>query len=256
MRLLRTFTGAVLLFLVLPVLAVVPLSLSSSELLTLPIPGLSLRWYEVFFTDGRWLAATRTSLVVGGLTALLATVLGTLAALGLQFGRVPGRAVLLGLLTAPVVVPSVVTGLAMYLAFAPAGLTSTLPGLVLAHTVLAAPYAVTTVLAGLQGFDPVLLRAASSLGAPPATALRRVLAPLLAPSIVTGAVFAFAISFDELIVTLFIAGPDQVTLPRQMFAGLREVLSPTLSAAAVVLAAASVGLLALVQVVRRQSGGA
>ncbi len=251
MTTLRIFTAAVLLFLVLPLLAVAPLSLSSSELLTLPIPGLSLRWYRVLFTDGRWLAAMRTSLMVGGLTMLLATSLGTLAALGLHFGRVPGRAVLLALLTAPVVVPSVVTGLALYLAFAPVGLTSTLAGLVLAHTVLAAPYALMTVLAGLQGFDPVLLRAASSLGAPPRAVLRRVLLPLLAPSVATGAVFAFAVSFDELIVTLFIAGPDQVTLPRQMFAGLREVLSPTLSAAACVLAAASVSLLTLVQLARR-----
>ena len=250
MTVVRAFAWAVLLFLVLPVLAVAPLSVSSSELLTLPIPGVSMRWYEAFFTDPRWLAATRTSLVVGVLSAGVATALGTLAALGLHFGRVPGRSVVLAMAVAPAVAPSVVTGLAMYLAFARVGLTSTLPGLVLAHTVMAAPYAVTTVLAGLQGFDPALLRAASSLGAPPHVVLRRVLAPLLAPSIAAGAVFAFAISFDELIVTLFIAGPGQVTLPRQMFAGLREVLSPTLSAAAVVLAVASAGLLALVQFVR------
>lgn len=248
---LRLFAWAVLLFLVLPLLAVLPLSLSSSELLTLPIPGVSLRWYEAFFSDPRWLAATRTSVVVGVLTAALATTLGTLAALGLHFGRLPGRSLVLAMAAAPAVVPSVVTGLAMYLAFARVGLTSTLTGLVLAHTVMAAPYAVATVLAGLQGFDPALLRAATSLGAAPHVALRRVLAPLLAPSIATGAVFAFAISFDELIVTLFIAGPGQVTLPRQMFAGLREVLSPTLSAAAVVLALASVGLLGLTRLVRR-----
>jgi putative spermidine/putrescine transport system permease protein len=250
MRVLNSITTVVIVLMVLPLLVVAPLSFSSSSLLSLPIPGWSMQWYAAFIHDPRWLAATRTSFLVGGLTVLAATPLGTLAALGLHFGRFPGRRLMLAAMLAPVVTPSVITGLAMYLAFARVGLTNTLPGLVLAHTVLGAPYSVAAVLAGLQGIDGSLLLAARGLGAPPRAVLRRVLAPLLAPGIAAGAVFAFAISFDELVITLFLAGPDQQTLPRQMFAGLRETLSPTLAAAACVLGLFSLALLGLWQIVR------
>ena len=135
----------------------------------------------------------------------------------------------------------------MYFAFAMVGLTSTLSGLILAHTVLALPYVVVTVLASLQGFDRTLLRAATSLGAPFHVVLRRVVLPLIAPAVGAGALFAFATSFDELIVALFIAGPEQFTLPRQMLAGLREFLSPTVCAAAVLLTLVSLVLLGLHQ---------
>lgn len=245
--LLRSYTALVLLFLVTPMLVVVPLSFSSGEVLTLPMPGLSLRWYEDFFTSGRWLTATRNSVVVGLHTAVLASLLGTLAAFGLFLwgGRVPRLP--LAALSLPLVVPSVIAGVAMYFAFALVGLTSTLSGLILAHTVLALPYVVVTVLASLQGFDRSLLRAATSLGAPFHVVLGRVVLPLIAPAVAAGALFAFATSFDELIVALFIAGPEQFTLPRQMLAGLREFLSPTICAAAVVLTLVSVALLALHQ---------
>jgi putative spermidine/putrescine transport system permease protein len=143
----------------------------------------------------------------------------------------------------------------MYFAFALAGLTSTLAGLILAHTVLALPYVVVTVLAALQGFDRTLLRAATSLGAPFPVVLRRVVLPLIAPAVAAGGLFAFATSFDELIVALFIAGPEQFTLPRQMLAGLREFLSPTICAAAVLLTLVSLLLLALHQAVWGRRGG-
>jgi putative spermidine/putrescine transport system permease protein len=251
---LRAYTVFVLLFLVLPMLVVVPLSFTSGNLLTLPIPGLSLRWYADFFTSGRWLDATRNSIVVGTSTAVLATALGTLAALGLFLGRVQSR-LPLAILSVPLVVPSVIAGVAMYFAFARIGLTNTLAGLVTAHTVLALPYVVVTVLASLQGFDRTLLRAAASLGAPAGTVLRRVLLPMIAPAVAAGALFAFATSFDELIVTLFIAGPAQFTLPRQMLAGLREFLSPTICAAAVLLSLVSLGLLALHEALVRRAAG-
>lgn len=245
---LRLYTAVVLLFLVAPMLVVVPLSFSAGEVLTLPVPGFSLRWYEDFFTSGRWLTAARNSVVVGTHTAALASLLGTLAAFGMfMWGRMPKLP--LAALSLPLVVPSVIVGVAMYFAFAMVGLTSTYSGLILAHTVLALPYVVVTVLAALQGFDRTLLRAATSLGAPFHVVFLRVVLPLIGPAVAAGALFAFAISFDELIVALFIAGPEQFTLPRQMLAGLREFLSPTIAAAAVLVTLVSLGLLALHQAV-------
>ncbi len=250
---LRIYTALVLVFLLAPMLVVVPLSFTSGEVLTLPLPGLSLRWYEDFFTSGRWLSSTRNSLVVGLHAAAFATLLGTLAAFGLFLSRTRHR-LALALLSLPLVVPAVIAGLAMYFAFALVGLTSTLAGLILAHTVLALPYVVVTVLASLQGFDRTQLRAASSLGAPFHIVLRRVVLPQISAAVAAGALFAFATSFDELIVAMFIAGPEQFTLPRQMLAGLREFLSPTITAAAVLLTLVSLLLLALHQALTGQKG--
>jgi putative spermidine/putrescine transport system permease protein len=218
-------------FLLLPLLAVVPISLSSSEILVLPPPGLSWRWYEDFLTDSRWRLALMNSFVVAFGTVLLALPLGTLAAFGLWLRMRPR---LLGLLLLPMAVPAVIAALALYFAFAAVGLGSSLGGLVLAHTVLAAPFVVVAVLATLRGIDPGLLRAAESLGATLPAALLRVVLPLAAPGVLAGAVFAFATSFDEVMVALFIAAPGQYTLPRQMFAGLREQITPTVFAAATV----------------------
>ena len=245
-------TGLVVFFLVAPILVVFPLSLSSGELLVLPTPGYSLRWYEDFFTSRRWLDATWNSVVVGVATTILATALGSSAAVGIYVGTFRGKAALLAALSLPMVTPVVVTAIAMYFALSLVGLGNTLTGLVLAHTVLAAPYVLLTVLASLQTFDPTLLRAAASLGADPSTSFRRVVLPLIAPGVATGALFAFATSFDELVVALFIAGPGQITLPRQMYAGLREFLSPTIAAAAVVVIAVSILLLAVNEIIRRR----
>jgi putative spermidine/putrescine transport system permease protein len=248
--LLRGFTCLTIAFLVLPVFVIVPLSFTSGTVLTLPTPGWSLRWYEDFVASDRWLLATGNSLIVGAATALVATTLGTMAAIGLFLGRFRMQGLLMAVLSAPLVVPAVITGVALYFAFARAGLNSTLAGLVLAHSLLALPFVVITVSAALAGFDRTLLRAAASLGAPVHVIFIDVLAPLIAPSIASGALFAFAISFDELIVALFIAGPEQYTLPRQMLAGLREFLSPTICAAAVVLTAVSLLLLSLTGLLR------
>ncbi len=235
----------VLIFLVAPLVVVVPISFTSGTLLSLPLPGVSLRWYSEFFGSERWMLATRNSIIVGGATAVLATALGALAGIGLWLSQ--PRPWVMALLSAPLVVPSVIAGLAMYFAAAVVGLNGTFAGLVLAHTVLALPYVIVTVLAALQGFDRSLLRAAASLGASPGLALWRIAVPLVAPAIAAGALFAFATSFDELVVALFIAGPGQYTLPRQMLAGMREFLSPAICAAAVILSAVSVLLLGLGQ---------
>ncbi|CAH1665754.1 Spermidine Putrescine ABC transporter permease component potC (TC_3.A.1.11.1) [Hyphomicrobiales bacterium] len=246
-------TSLILLFLVAPIIVVFPLSLSSGELLVLPTPGYSLRWYADFFSSNRWLDATWNSFVVGIATMVLATLLGTLAAFGIFLGRFRGKALLLAILSLPMVTPVIVTAIAMYFALSLVGLGSTLTGLILAHTVLSVPFVLLTVLASLQTFDQNLLRAAASLGANPAIAFRRVVLPLIAPGVATGALFAFATSFDELIVALFIASPGQFTLPRQMYAGLREFLSPTIAAAAVLLILFSVLLLALNEFIRKRA---
>jgi putative spermidine/putrescine transport system permease protein len=222
-----------------PMLAVILMSFSPTELLTFPPRGLSLRWYGEFFTSGPWLLATWNSAVVALATTALSATLGTLAALGLHFGRFRGRGVLVALLTMPIVTPHIVTAAAMFLAFSAVGLAGSLAGLVLAHTVVAVPFVLLAVLATLRTFDPNLLRAAASLGAPPAVAFLRVVVPAIWPGIAAGAVFAFATSLDEFIITLFMAGPGQFTLPRQMYAAVRDFLSPTILAAATALFLAS-----------------
>ena len=251
--LLMLVSGLILFFLVAPIFVVFPLSLSSGELLVLPTPGYSLRWYEDFFTSNRWLLATWNSFVVGIATMVLATILGTLAAIGLFLGRFRGKALIIAILSLPMVTPIIVTAIAMYFALSLVGLGSTLTGLILAHTVLSVPFVLLTVLASLQTFDPNLLRAAASLGANPAVSFRRVVLPLITPGVATGALFAFATSFDELVVALFIASPGQFTLPRQMFAGVREFLSPTIAAAAVLLILFSILLLILNEIIRRRA---
>lgn len=249
----RIFTVLVLLFLIAPIAVVFPLSFSSGELLTLPTPGLSWRWYDDFFGSSKWLLATRNSFVVGIATAILATFLGTLCALGIFLGRFRGKALLVAVLSTPMVVPVVVTAVAVYFAFSFVGLNNTLAGLILAHTVLSVPYVLITVLATLSTFDRNLLKAAATCGAPPHVAFRRIVLPIIAPGVATGALFAFATSFDELIVAIFVSSPGQFTLPRQMYAGLREFLSPTIAAAAVLLILCSILLLAANEIIRSRA---
>ncbi|WP_372619744.1 ABC transporter permease [Falsiroseomonas sp.] len=250
--LLLVVAGLVLAFLMLPMLAVLVLSFSPTEVLSFPPRSLSLRWYADFFADDRWVLATRNSLVVGAATMCVATVLGTAAALGLHLGQFRGRAVLLGLLTLPMVTPFIVTAASMFFAFSLVGLSGTLPGLVLGHTVVAVPFVLVSVLASLATFDPNLLRAAASLGAPPWMAFSRVLLPRIWPGVAAGAVFAFATSLDEFVITLFLAGPGQFTLPRQMYANVREYMTPTILSAASLLFLASLALLLVTEALRRR----
>lgn len=247
------FCGLVFAFLVLPILAVVPLSFNPSAFLVFPENGLSLRWYRSLADSPHWTRALINSLSVASVTTLIATPLGTLAAIGLSAMRSRAKPMIVALLTAPMVVPVVVVAIAIYFLFAPLGLVNSFTGLVIAHTVLALPFVVIVVHAALQGFDYELLRAASSLGARPATALLRVLAPLIAPGIGAGAVFAFMTSFDEAVIALFIAGPEQKTLPMQMFEGVREQISPAITAAATLLVIASTLLLGTAELLRRRS---
>lgn len=244
---------AVLAFLVLPLLVIVPISFSSGSFLSLPIPGLSLRWYEALLTSPAWGRAILNSLIVATVATGIAVTLGTLAALGLHRNAFRGKALLMGVLISPMIVPVVIVALGSYFFYAPLGLSSSLLGLGLAHAALGAPFVLVTVSATLTGFDANLARAAASLGASPFTAFRRVTLPVIAPGVVSGALFAFVTSFDEVVVALFLTGPLQRTVPRQMFDGIRENISPTILAAATLLILFAVALLLTAEMLRRRS---
>ncbi|SDH89288.1 putative spermidine/putrescine transport system permease protein [Pseudomonas flavescens] len=250
---LRLLCGLVLLFLVLPILVIVPLSFNSGTFLIYPMQGFSMRWYEDFFGSAGWMRALKNSLVIAPAATILAMVLGTLAAIGLTRSEFRGKALVMSLLISPMVVPVVIVGVASYLFFAPLGLANGYLSLIVVHAVLGVPFVIITVSATLQGFNYNLVRAAASLGASPITAFRRVTLPLIAPGVISGALFAFATSFDEVVVTLFLAGPEQVTLPRQMFSGIRENLSPTIAAAATLLIGFSILLLLTLEWLRGRS---
>jgi putative spermidine/putrescine transport system permease protein len=243
---LRILCGLILLFLILPVLVIIPLSFNSGSFLVYPLQGFSLHWYQDFFASAEWMRALKNSIIV-------AMVFGTLAAIGLTRGNFPGKALVMALVISPMVVPVVIIGVASYLFFAPLGLGNSFFSLIVVHAVLGVPFVIITVSATLQGFNHNLIRAAASLGASPLTAFRRVTLPLIAPGVISGALFAFATSFDEVVVTLFLAGPEQATLPRQMFSGIRENLSPTIAAAATLLIAFSVLLLLTLEWLRGRS---
>jgi putative spermidine/putrescine transport system permease protein len=247
---------AVLGFLVAPIVVIVPLSFSAGSFFHYPLPGLSLRWYEDFFTSPFWLAALKNSLFLGSIAATLATVLGTLAAIGLWRSRFALRRFILAVLISPMVVPVVIVAVGAYFAFAPLHLTDGFAGLILVHTALGAPFVVITVLATLSGFDANLLRAAAVCGANPIGAFRRVMLPIILPGVASGAVFAFATSFDEVVVVLLMGGPEQRTLPRQMFAGINDNISLTITAAATLLITFSTVLMMSVAALRRRAAAA
>jgi len=248
--LLRLFSLGVLLYLLLPILVIMPLSFSASSFLAYPMPGWSLQWYQNLFTSEDWGRATKNSFIVAPAATLLATTLGTLTAVGLARVNFPGKGLLMSVLIAPMVVPIVVVGVACYLFFARLGLADTYTGLIVVHAALGAPFVVTTVLATLQGFNHNLVRASLSLGAGPVQTFFRVTLPVIAPGVISGALFAFATSFDEVVVTLFIAGPDQVTLPRQMFTGIRENINPTIAAVATLLILFTTALMLVLEWIR------
>lgn len=234
---------AVIAFLLAPVVVIVPLSFSSSSFLAYPVPGWSLRWYSEVFESAEWARAFRNSFIVAPAATVLATVLGTLAATGLARARFPGKGLLMSLLIAPMVVPIVVVATGTYLFFARAGLADSYAALILVHAALGTPFVLTTVSATLQGFDTNLVRASLGLGAPPLATFARVTLPLIAPGVAAGALLAFATSFDEVVVTLFLAGPSQATLPRQMFTGIRENITPAIAAVATLLIVFTTGLM-------------
>ncbi|GMG84831.1 ABC transporter permease [Paralimibaculum aggregatum] len=242
----------ILVVLVAPMIVIVPLSLTSGTLLIYPLPGLSGRWYEEFFTERLWVQATWNSVLIAVPTTVLATTLGTFAALGLNRLRsrlVPAVAVFL---ITPLIVPVIIYAVSAFYFYSRLGIVGTYPGLIFGHTALAIPFVVVTVNATLKNFDANLLRAALVLGATPRQAFARVTLPLILPGVLSGGLFAFITSFDELILTLFVASPEQRTLPRQLWSGVQETINPTIAAAAVVLMLVSVLVMLLAEWLRRQ----
>jgi len=240
-------------FLIAPIVAIMPLSVNDSEFLTYPLRGFTMRWYEAVFASDKWRIAVVNSFLIGIPATLIATVLGTLAAIGLSMADFRGKAAITTLLLSPLVVPIVIVAVGLYFFFAPYGLTQSYTGLIIAHAALGAPFPVVTVSAALASFDRNLARAAASLGAPPLTVFRKVMLPLVSPGVASGALFAFAISFDEVVTVLLLGAPHQRTIPREMFSGLRDSFNPTIAAVAVMLTLLAVVLLIIVELLRARS---
>ncbi|MEI4472292.1 ABC transporter permease [Frigidibacter sp. MR17.24] len=234
--------GLVALFLILPVLIILPVSFSAGSFLSFPPPGWSLRWYRVLLERDVWWQSAWLSLWIAALVTLAATVLGTAGAFGLVRGRFPGRGLLLAVILSPLIVPGVIVAIALYFFYARLGFVGSPLAIAVAHTTLAVPFVVVNVAAALQGVDRRLEMAAMNLGAGGWDTFRLVTLPIIRPGILAGALFAFISSFDELIISLFVAGPRQVTLPLRMWEGMRSSLDPSLAAVSVLAIAASVAL--------------
>lgn len=246
------FTLLVVVFLIGPVITILPLAFTSTTFLTYPIPEFSWRWFEDLVASEAWRRSIVNSLIVGSSATLLSTVLGTMAALGLRGGALPFNNGLRTFFLLPMVVPAVVLGVGAQILYGRWGLADTYLGVIVAHTVLCLPFVIVNVTAALGNINPSVERAAGSLGAGPLRAFRYVTLPLALPGIVSGAVFAFATSLDEVVITLFVAGPNQRTLARQMFSSIRENISPTVVSAAFILIVGTICLAALAWVLRRR----
>ncbi len=260
---LNAFCVAGLVFLIAPILVIVPLSFNAEPyftftegMLRLDPEAWSLRWYQSIIEDEAWRRALVNSLTIGLASTALATILGTLAALGLASPSMPGRTLVTAVLISPMITPIIIVAVGMFFFYSSLGLGQTHAGLILAHAALGAPFVVITVTAALAGFDRVLLRAAASLGAGPVRRFFRVQLPMIAPGVFSGGLFAFAASFDEVVVVLFLGGFEQRTIPRQMWAGIREQISPAILALAVFLIGFTILVLLTVEWLRRRSANA
>lgn len=241
--LMYAYAAALLAFILVPLLIIVPMSFTSGNSLAFPTPGFSLRWYQELVDNSRWLTSFINSIVVASAATLLSCLLGIPAAISLAWGSFPGKRIVYAVVAAPLVAPIVIVGVAAFSFFAAAGLTGSRWALILTHTALAVPVMLTTVVASLSGFDRTLVRAAASLGAGHARTFFRVILPLIAPGVVSGAIIAFIISFDEVVVASFLTSGEQRTLPRMIFSGVRESISPAIASVAVLLVVFSAVLL-------------
>ena len=247
------YCGAILFFLAAPLFAVIPLSFNSEPFFTFPLAGISTRWYEDLFTSQSWRFAASASFVIAIPVTVIATALGVLAALGLTLTNFPAKALAIALILSPIMVPHLIIGVGMFFFYAWLGIVGTLPGMIMAHTVLAAPFVVLIVTATLANFNVNLMRAGANLGANPVTVFIKVVLPLILPGVLTGAVLAFIHSFDELIVALLISGAEYKTIPRQMWSGVREEFSPVITSAATILISISIVIMGLIEWLRRRN---
>ncbi|MFD3191717.1 ABC transporter permease [Sedimentitalea sp. HM32M-2] len=256
----RVICGAIFVFLITPILVVMPLSFNAEdfftftpEMLRFDPAGYSLKHYQDFFTSSDWQNALRNSILIAPAATLLSVSFGTLAAIGLSQPHVPFRRAIMATLISPMIVPLIISAAGMYFFYSRIGLQGTYFGVVLAHAALGIPFVIITVTATLVGFDRSLTRAAANMGANPVTTFFRVQMPLILPGVISGALFAFITSFDEVVVVLFVGSAGQKTLPWQMFTGLREQISPTILAVATILVVISIALLTVVEMLRRRS---
>ncbi len=274
----RVICGLIFLFLIAPILIVVPLSFNvepyfsfTEGMLDFDPEAYSTRWYADILRNGmaapdaiegwwadmwqnaQWVRSIKNSFFIGIFATLLATALGTLAAIGLSRSEMPYKGPIMAMLISPMIVPLVITASGLFYSFSQVGLAKTYVGLILAHAVLGTPFVIITVTATLVGFDKSLVRAAASMGAGPVTTFFKVQMPLILPGVISGALFAFITSFDEVVIVLQMADVEQRTIPRQMFSGIREQISPTILAVATILVIISIALLTTVEMLRRRS---
>ena len=256
----KVICGLIFFFLIAPIVIIIPLSFNAQdfftftkEMLAFDPAGYSLKHYRDFFTNSDWTSAIYNSVRIAPMATFLSVGLGTLAAIGLSQPHVPFKRLITAILISPMIVPLVISAAGMYFFFSRIGLQGTYWGVVLAHAVLGIPFVIITVTATLVGFDKSLTRAAANLGANPIVTFWRVQMPLILPGVISGGLFAFITSFDEVVVVLFVGSSAQKTLPWQMFTGLREQISPTILAVATVLVVLSILLLTVVELLRRRT---
>jgi putative spermidine/putrescine transport system permease protein len=253
----RTFCALVLIFLIAPVIIVIPLSFNAEPFFTIT-PGMlhldpaaySLRWYRNMLDNPQWTEAFKNSAFIAFMAVIPATILGTAAALGLHHPKLPYRTQITAVLISPMIVPIIITATGLYFLYQKVGLTQSFSGIILAHILLGVPYVVLVVGSTLAGYDATLSRAAASLGAHPLRTFRQVTLPLILPGVLSGAILAFVTSFDEIVVVLFLSGSEQRTIPRQMWTGIRDQISPTILAVATLLIVVSVFVLAALEFLR------
>ena len=256
----RIICGAILFFLIAPLIVLIPLSFNAEPyftftkgMLSFDPNAYSLRWYHDFLNNPQWLHSIKNSFIIGIFATILATTLGTLGAWGLSRPYTPFRVTIMSVLISPMIVPIIISAAGMFFFYSKIGLSQTYPGLILAHTALGIPFVIITVTATLVGFDESLIRASASLGADLITTWRKVIIPLILPGVISGSLFAFVTSFDEIVAVLFLSGYDQRTIPRQMWSGIREQISPTILAVATLLVLGSISLLTTIELLRRRS---
>jgi putative spermidine/putrescine transport system permease protein len=249
---LRAFVWLVAFFLIAPTLIIVPMSFTEGGLLTFPPKGFSTRWYANFLDQQTWTSGALTSVKVGLASAILATTLGTLTALGLVRGRYPGRGLITALVLSPLIVPVVVIAIGMYFVYSDWRIIGTLPGLILAHTALGMPFVVVVVGTSLRTFDRTLELAAQNLGAGPIRTFVRITLPLILPSVVAAALFAFIASWDEVVVSIFLSSPVVRTLPVVIWGQVRTVIDPTIAAVATALTGVTLTVLTFALIAQRR----
>jgi len=256
----RVICGLLFFFLIFPIMVIIPLSFNAQdfftftpEMLSFSADGFSLKHYEDFFSNSDWQRSLRNSFSIAPVATLFSVTFGTLAAVGLSQSHVPFRGAIMAMLISPMIVPLIISAAGMYFFYSRLGLQGTFIGVVLAHAALGTPFVIITVTATLIGFDKTLVRAAANMGAGPVRTFFKVQMPLILPGVISGALFAFITSFDEVVVVLFVGSAGQKTLPWQMFTGLREQISPTILAVASLMVAISILLLTTLELLRRRS---